>query len=364
MTEMRKISEAELEQLAIGAWILGTGGGGDPYHSLLNMKKLARQGTTVSLMDPMALADDDLVAVVSHMGAPLVSRERLPDPEMIARAVRLMEEFQKCKFTAVMSIEIGGSNALQPFLAAALLDLPVVDADAMGRAFPSIFHTSFAVAGLTCDPFAMIDIRGNSVVISEGKDWLWMERISRAVSTEFGCRAFTCKAPRTGREVKEAGVLHTVSQAIAIGRAVQAARAAHADPVRAVIDSEGGTLLFHGKVRDVSRRTTDGYLRGRVVIQGLDQDNGHEFHIEFQNEFLVATHGGVVVATVPDLICVLDSNSGEAVGTEALRYGQRVTVIALPAPAVFLSPAGLRHGGPGAFGYDLVFQSLFEKRAA
>ena len=41
MTSMREISEPELEQLAIGAWILGTGGGGDPYHSLLNMKKLS-----------------------------------------------------------------------------------------------------------------------------------------------------------------------------------------------------------------------------------------------------------------------------------------------------------------------------------
>ena len=45
MTEAREISEAEFEQLSIGAWILGTGGGGDPYHSLLNMKKLTRQGT-------------------------------------------------------------------------------------------------------------------------------------------------------------------------------------------------------------------------------------------------------------------------------------------------------------------------------
>jgi DUF917 family protein len=364
MIRAREISESEYEQLAIGAWILGTGGGGDPYHSLLNMKKLTRQGARVTVIDPMALADDDLVAVVSHMGAPLVSRERLPDPEMIARAVRLMERFRKCKFAAVMSIEIGGSNALQPFLAAALLDLPVVDADAMGRAFPSIYHTSFAVAGLACAPFAMIDIRGNSVVISEAKDWQWMERISRAASTEFGCRAFTCKAPRTGREVKQAGVLNTVSQAIAIGRTVQAARVAHADPVRAVIDGEGGILLFRGKVRDVSRRTTDGYLRGKVMIQGLDQDSGHEFQIEFQNEFLVGTCDGAVRVTVPDLICVLDSYSGEAVGTEALRYGQRVTVIALPSPKVFLSEAGLRHAGPGAFGYDLVFQSLFGKKAA
>jgi len=61
----------------------------------------------------------------------------------------------------------------------------------------------------------------------------------------------------------------------------------------------------------------------------------------------------------PDLICVLDSVAGEAVGTETIRYGQRVTVVALPPPPVFLSEKGLQHVGPRAFGYDLDFRSVF-----
>ena len=31
---------SDIEALALGAWILGTGGGGDPYHKLLNMREL------------------------------------------------------------------------------------------------------------------------------------------------------------------------------------------------------------------------------------------------------------------------------------------------------------------------------------
>ena len=60
--------------------------------------------------------------------------------------------------------------------------------------------------------------------------------------------------------------------------------------------------------------------------------------INFQNEWIVAWRDGEPLAMTPDLICVLDSVSGEAVGSETIRYGQRVTVIALPPPAVFLSP--------------------------
>ena len=59
---------------------------------------------------------------------------------------------------------------------------------------------------------------------------------------------------------------------------------------------------------------------------------------------------------------MLDSVSGEAVGSETVRYGQRVTVIALPPPAVFLSPRGLDHVGPRAFGYDIDFRSVFDMR--
>ncbi|MGH6943168.1 MAG: DUF917 domain-containing protein [Geminicoccaceae bacterium] len=357
--EPRTVTELDLQDLATGAWILGTGGGGDPYHGLLNIQRLYREGRSVALLDPMDLADDDLVAVVAQMGAPLVSQERITDPRMITKAVTTMEAYLGRRFCAVMSVEIGGGNGIQPFLAAAMLDLPVIDADGMGRAFPSVFHTSFAVMGYRPDPLSLVDIRANSVVLAEAADWLWVERVSRAVSVVLGSRSFTCKAPRTGKEVKEGSIRHTVSQAIRIGRTVREARQRHADPIAALLESERGRLLFRGKVEDVARRVTAGFLRGTVRLQGLDRNRGQSYRIDFQNEFLIGYLDGRVQVTVPELICVLDSESGAAVGTEALRYGQRVTVIVLPAQALFLTERGLAHTGPRAFDYDLDFVSAF-----
>ena len=37
---MREITLDEIEALAVGAWVLGTGGGGSPYLGLLNMRRL------------------------------------------------------------------------------------------------------------------------------------------------------------------------------------------------------------------------------------------------------------------------------------------------------------------------------------
>ena len=361
---VRELLREELEPLATGAWILGAGGGGSPYLSYLNARNLYREGRRVSLMDPAALDDDDLVAVVSNMGAPLVGQERLSDPRFAAKPVRMMEEYLGRRFRAVMSVEIGGGNAFQPILVGAVTGLPVVDADAMGRAFPEAQMTSFAIADLPMFPLTLADIRDNEVIVARAASWKWMERISRKACTEVGSIAATCKAPRTGREVKEHGILHTVSKAIRIGRVVQDARRRHEDAVAAVIEAEHGKLLFAGKIGDVRRRTTEGFLRGTARVDGLDAWQGEEFRLEFQNEFAAGWLDGEVVVTTPDIICVMDSVSGEAVGTESLRYGQRVSVVALPAPEILRTPKGLEYVGPRAFGYDFDYVTALERQTA
>src|SRR5260370_104474 len=133
---LTEITLEDIESLAVGAGILGTGGGGSPYLGLLNLRRLYAQGYRVQLMSPLDLDDDDRVAVVSNMGAPLIGQERLADSRNIARAVEIQEEYSGQKFRAVMSLEIGGGNGIQPLMAAAHLGLPVVDADTMGRADP------------------------------------------------------------------------------------------------------------------------------------------------------------------------------------------------------------------------------------
>ncbi len=353
---MRVIEPDELEPLAIGAWILGAGGGGNPYLAGLNLRRLYEAGTRVSLVDPMSLADDDPVAMVASVGAPLVGRERLSDPRFATKPLLAMQAYLKCTFRAVMAVEVGGTNALQPLMVAAMTGLPVVDADTMGRAFPEGQMTSFAIADLPMLPLVMSDIRDNEIIIPRAASPKWMERIARKTLTELGAVSATCKGPRTGREIKQHGVLYSTSRAIRIGRTVLEARSRRDDAVAALVEAENGTLLFKGKILDIERRATDGFLRGTARIAGLDEDRGAALELAFQNEFAVAWRDGAIVATTPDIMCVLDSESGEAIGTEMIRYGQRVSVIALPAPEFFLTPKGLAATGPRAFGYDFDYR--------
>ena len=61
-----------------------------------------------------------------------------------------------------------------------------------------------------------------------------------------------------------------------------------------------------------------------------------------------------MAASVPDLICLIETDSGEPITTEQLRYGLRVTVLGIPCSDKLRTPAALKVVGPAAFGYPEV----------
>jgi DUF917 family protein len=151
-------------------------------------------------------------------------------------------------------------------------------------------------------------------------------------------------------------VRRSVSLAIEIGNAMTAAD----QPIDALREMVGARVLITGKLTDVERRVSGGFVRGRVEVEGLDDHRGRTVEIEIQNENLVARDGDRVLASVPDIITVLDSETAEAIHTERLRYGQRVSVVAFPCDPIWRSPGGLRLAGPRAFGYDFDYVPIEE----
>jgi DUF917 family protein len=212
------------------------------------------------------------------------------------------------------------------------------------------------LAGIDPNPCVMTEERGN-VIVFRTVSGDWTERLARAAAVEFGGAAASTEYILTVAQAREATVRNTVSLAIRIGEAVAAAQSS---PVAELIEWIGAFRLVTGKISDVERRTTKGFVRGSVVIEGLGEDSGRLIRLELQNENLVALEQGRVTASVPDLITVLDSETAEAIATERVRYGQRVTVIALPCDPVWRTERGLQAAGPRAFGYDFDYVPVEE----
>ncbi|MGW3349108.1 DUF917 domain-containing protein [Nonomuraea rubra] len=349
---MREITLADLDDIATGAAILGTGGGGDPHIGRLLAASAVREYGPVKLCSLDELPDGAALVQVAMMGAPTVMVEKLPSIDQVSAAAGALSGYLGSGLTHIACAEAGGVNSLIPVVAAAQLGLPLVDADGMGRAFPEIQMVLPTLYGIRATPMAIADEKGNRAVL-DTVDNHWAERLARSATIDMGCSAMISSYAMTGAQARDSLVPGTLSLCAELGKLVREARAAHADPVAAVVARLGGSTLFTGKVTDVERRTVTGFARGTATLSGLDGDAGSELTLRFQNEHLVAEVDGRVRATVPDLICTLDRESGEAVTTEALRFGQRVTVIAAPADPRWHTPEGLALAGPRYFGYDL-----------
>jgi DUF917 family protein len=351
---MWQIDETALERIEIGAGILGTGGGGNPYLGRIMARKLLRAGRQITVVSVDDVPDDALVTSVGGMGAPVISIERPPQGDEYQLALRALERHIGRRFTHIVPGEIGGSNSTRPLVAGAQTGLPVIDGDGMGRAFPELQMCTFMMEGIPAMPAALADYNGYTVVFDHASDPRVLERYARAVTIQMGGAAGYAFPVMSGADLKRTVIPGTMTLAHDLGAAVLAARASHRDPVTAVLDVMGGVRLFAGKITDVTRRLVGGFARGEVTIEGIGPDTGRMFVIDFQNENLIARDAdGQILAIVPDLICIVDQETAAPITTEVLRYGLRVAVLGIPAPRQLRTENALRYVGPRAFGYDV-----------
>jgi uncharacterized protein len=359
------LTEADLLPLSLGAALLGTGGGGNPYIGMLRARELIRKGATCRVLPLDALPDDAWVGEVGGIGAPVVGVEKIEEGGECFRAVRAVEETAGVKMSALISAEIGGANAIEPIIAAAIAGLPVVDGDGMGRAFPEVQMTTFFIYGAKSAPAAIADEKGNVVVFKEVIDMFWLERFARHVAVDMGATAGFAVAPMSMEFVRRTAIPGTVTQALRIGQTVLDARAKRQNVVERVVASTGATLFFTGKITDIRRELIGGFARGHAILAGTDKWAGSEGRIAIQNENLVLWIDGEPVIMVPDLIINLELETGEPLTTEVLRYGQRIAVIGLPVHGLMKTPRALEIVGPKAFGYpELTFTPLAAKPIA
>ncbi|NTJ67912.1 DUF917 domain-containing protein [Agrobacterium rhizogenes] len=356
---LRRLTPEDLDALEIGAGILGTGGGGNPYQGKLLVLEAMKAGYEMKVLATDAIEPDALCMSIGGIGAPVVGVERIREGREGLRCLRAMEELIRTPIDAIVCEEIGGANSMNPLVTAALGGLPILDCDGMGRAFPEMQMTTFSIYGHSSTPSVMCDLHGNAVIFSHAVSEVWHERMARACVVAQGGGAMLATAPMQAHYVHQYGIPKSFTKAIALGEAVIRARKAQEDPIAAVCALEGGRRVFNGKITDLKRHLRGGFVVGDMELAGFDDCAGQMANVAIQNEFLVFRRDGVIEVCVPDLIVLLDVDTGYPITTEMLRYGQRVAVVAIPCHELLRSARALDVVGPAAFGYpDITYSPL------
>lgn len=313
----------------------------------------------------------------------IVLRRLIDFDRMMDAQNHLYELYKGGRATHIIPLEIGGSNGLQGLVlgASTNMNIPVVDGDWMGRAYPTKWQTTPVVFGerkIVFAPVAVADGNGNTLYMATATSDLKVEQVIRAALSQMGSAVGTADAPVTGAETRRWAVEHTMSLSWRIGREVARARKQNRidDVADYIIESVGGKdtgcVLFKGKIVGVERKLYMGHVYGEVVIEGVSAAYQGRIKVPFKNENIAAIRipeSGEsktgeekqedVLAIVPDLIAVIDAQNGEAIGTPEYRYGLLVSVIGITASERWTSPRGIELGGPAAFGLDhLQYQPL------
>ncbi len=367
----RRIDAQFLDDVLLGSSYLGCGGGGGLREARELIHEDLKNGLEFRLLDVADLGDDDWVASPYTLGtlAPMTDEfkarlERLgPVSEIpVMASFRALERYLDRTFAAVTVGEIGPLSTAEALSLSARLKVPSLNADTVGRATPEINQHSVRVAGHDITPAAGVTLLQDEIILRSVGDPSHEEEIFRALS-EISRDVGVTDAAIPGNIAREQNVLvqDSITLSASIGRAVREAKASGGDAVEAARAAGDGYLLFRGKVGPSSWADTDGFLVGDVRLSGTGDFAGAELLLDYINEHLVATRDGVVIATCPDLITMVDMETFEGIGNPEFVEGQEVAVLAYRANPLWRRPQGLEVFAPRYFGYDVDYVPVEER---
>ena len=361
---MKTIRAEHIKDLCTGAAFLATGGGGDPYVSQLLAERILHQVGPARLISPGDLPDDAFVVSIGMVGAPTVTLEQLPTANEAIGALNCYETITGKHIDAVIPFEVGGGNSTIPPFVAAMKGIPCVDGDGMGRALPEAQMMTFPIYGARPTPAVIMDAFGNSELL-QCADAMTFEKEIRARAVAMGGMVTSAEHGMTGALVKRSAIPHTLSFATRLGKLLRQ----HNGNIDAIEPklfsmfnaSDYGVIkrLFTGKVIDTTRKIVGGYDVGTATVQSFD-DASRKMELLIKNEYLVANINGRTVASVPDLICIVEQETARPLNAERMRYGQRVAVFGIGCTHHYRTAQALSVTEPRAFGFDLDYIPIEE----
>ncbi|UPL18697.1 DUF917 domain-containing protein [Microbacterium aurugineum] len=331
----------DLTALARGYSLLGSGGGGSTTMLELMLAGSDREPIEIS---PISSLDPRTPCLgVAFVGSTMLLGERLPGADPFARLLAAVERWIGHPVPAVCSLEGGGMNGLAPLTLAG--SHIVVDADCTGRAVPGLDQMSLFVDRVPGLVFAC-DTGAGGVALVEAHRAIDAERVVRSAIIQAGGVGCAVLGGFTVGDLHEHAIGGHLAHALELGRAYLASAGA---PLPLLADALGGELLAEGRIVSVAASPQDPHVNA-VEISGL---GGAVHRVVSRSETLAVLTDGLLVASAPTIIVVVDAVSREILEATELRLARNVAVFSIPAPAWWNArPERRAKVLPSAYGLD------------
>lgn len=363
----------DAEDLACGCTFYGTGGGGDYKEGYEALCTQLDKGREIACVDLDSIEDQGYSCCPFLMGsiAPedeetIKERETIYElgeakynyTQAMMGAVENLEKLTGKSVDVLVPIELGGANTASCIAAAAELGKLVIDGDYTGRAIPEIQQTTPFIFNRELLPIASFDCWGSVATIQEAANWRMAERIGKQIAAGgySKCAQAGFLIPNTA--MKKTALKGTLSECLHAGRTIRHSRVEKLDPAIELTKELGGWIAFRGEVTGKKWEDRNGYYWGTHTITGEGKFKNHELQIWFKNENHISWFDHEYYVTSPDMIQVIDSDTGMPYTNNCIKLGQHVTVIVMRAREVFRSERGLKILSPQAFGYNYLYRPV------
>jgi len=358
------LQKEDVTPLLEGLAVLGTGGGGNPLWGKAILEKELAEGRVIKIIDPQDVPDDALVVCGGLMGSVKTLEEMSIEGLLkkwdqrfeLIEAAQVTEAYLGRKIDFVIPFEAGGLNTPVILAMAARMGRATVDGDGLGRSAPETQMTSFMAHGVSLTPMPLVDSIGNAIVVTAQGSSVFADEIGRWMITRGGGLGANNHYPMSGAVLKKAAVPNSITLALTVGRELIKARENGSDPVAAVTGLLNAFPLFCGEITTMVGEDKGGFYITNVELTGREKYTGSKARMVIKNETMALWIDGAVKAIFPDLVCMLDPQSGEGIMSVDLQPGKEIFLIGMPChpclreglsnPAAAEAFGGQRYGHP------------------
>ncbi|MFJ5622846.1 DUF917 domain-containing protein [Peribacillus loiseleuriae] len=352
-----QIKKQDIPFLAIGAKMIACGGGGNTK-TIQSLLLSIMKDDDVITVKTMSDIDDEWIVGIGMMGSTILYDENIPSGEEGDQALKVYESIVQRRVDALISVEIGGINALAPLVTAVQNHLPVVDGDSMGRAFPELYMTTFYLNQIPLTPLVLQTHDVSEVIQGIHDIQIAAEKTKDFIATNGGYVHFVGFGAKA-RKMKTSMIPGSLKLIYRLGMAIKKDISID-QKMEEMLAVFGNSLygkpheIIRGEVTDVSKWFEQKSLIGKFTVEGNSSFLNKWVEIEFKNEF-IAIKEKQYICTIPDLILVLDEESLAPYSVSEIQEGLSVIIFAVPAPSIIRTKDMLAIIGPHNF--DLAVPS-------
>lgn len=334
------LNRNDLNNILLGASVLGCGGGGRYDLAEQIIKSIVKSIRLTSIKD---IGNNDLIITVFGVGG----LKQLGEVEKVNRKnIALLQKILKKEVKYIIPVEIGPMSIASVLNISAKLNLPVIDGDLVGyRAAPEIYLEAITLNNVNRLPLVASNSDGDTIILSAASSVENIETILRDFSARSKTKVYVAGYPMYKNMIQGYFGNNSLSYTAKLGQILKA----NSDEIKLkdelkVLDIE---VIDEGKIINQIENDVAGFTVGKLKIKS----NKEVYEVLYKNEFVVLIKNGKVLTTCPDSIFVIDLNVKRGINNGDNNKGKTVLIARKKAINIWRTKVGKKLFSPKTLGF-------------